>query len=441
MNRFGAIEKPTNILRIKLPAGVELSNEDIREGSSTRSLHDLYGNESFLSNERVCESAQSSCTMGKHNCKVFFWKKNTSATFTGRKKAIDFTEETSVREALRDRSDHEQPHCKGPRPYQEMSLLKKIRRETTIRSSSVLCSAVYLFFWSVSDAILFYQENKENYRIEFARRYHYEKERCQNEQCAEQPEIHHTPLEDFQESDAYRLRSVSQLIETGLAPMVHGHAEADSHLFSQFNERILFFSSMSKLFTSADLKKIECMFKAGNIGAMLSSAKELCVGAQSNIMMQDLLRHLSSEQLLVFVHRLGYDIGPISATKYGAYVVQTILELAKCETMRSAIVEYFGSYAACLVTHPLGNYSIQTVGTFNPMFLRKVLLRNFSDIVKTHIGIRVLKKSLYVFSGAKKELLEALQSCSNPAKCDLLRQLERECMHSEEDKLLMYNRE
>lgn len=433
MNRFGAIEKPTSILRLELSAEVELA-EDTQEGPPPRGAQSACRRGGLLGSERVCRGAPGPCSTEEHGCRVLPWKKDTFARCVGRKRAIDFTEETPTQEAQCGGSAHEQTRHRGPRPYRDMALLRKIRRETTIRSSSVLCSAVYLFFWSVSDAIAFYRENKESYRIEFARRYHYERERCQDERCAERPEVHHTPLEDFQESDADRLRCVLRLIETGLAPMVHGHAEEDSHVHSQFNERILFFSSMSKLFAPAELKKIESMFKSGKTGAVMSSAKELCVGAQSNIMMQDLLRHMSSEQLLDFVHRLGYDIGPISATKYGAYVVQTVLELAQSEAMRSAIVEYFERYAVCLVTHPLGNYSIQTVGAFCPAFLRRVLLRNFGDIVKTHIGIRVLKKSLHVFSSARRDLLEAVQRCSSPARCDLLRMLERQDTHSEEDR-------
>lgn len=441
MNRFGVIEKPTNILRLELSVDVELALEDTQVDTPTRSAQGSCWKGNFPYNERVCGSTQSSCTAGEHKCRVFSCKENSTDKYADRKRVIDFTDETSMRDTLCSSCAHEQPYHRGPRPYQDIMLLKKIRRETAIRSSSVLCSAVYLFFWSVSDAISFYRENKESYRIEFARRYHYESERYKNEHHAEQPEVHHTPLVDFREGDTDRLQSVAQLIETGLAPVVHGHAEAEGYVLTQFNERILFFGSISKIFTPAELKKIECMFKSGKTGAVMSSAKELCVGAQSNIMMQDLLRHLSSEQLLDFVHRLGYDIGPISATKYGAYVVQTVLEMAKCEAMRSAIVEYFERYAACLITHPLGNYSIQTVGTFSPVFLRKVLLHNFSDIVKSHIGIRVLKRSLHMFLGAKKELLEAIKSCNNPAKSDLLRLLERQDTYSEEDKPQQHNRE
>ncbi|KAL0265925.1 UNVERIFIED_CONTAM: hypothetical protein PYX00_011642 [Menopon gallinae] len=322
MNRFGVIEKPTDILRLELPVDVELCRTE-KAGAPDRGRRAL-----ILDMHAAGGGGARAASAGK--C-------------PGRERTIDFAQEGCVLEqdAVHYGGPPDLPRPKGHGPFRDTALLRRIRRETTIVSSSVLCNAVYLFFWSVSDAIAFYRENKDSYQIRFTKRYLYEEERCQNGQDAEQPEVHHTPCEDFAKRDADRLRGVWRLVEAGLAPMVHGHAGTGGHVHSQFNERILFFSSMSKLFAPAELKKIEGMFRAGKASAVLANAKELCVGAQSNIMMQGVLRSLSSEQLLDFIHRLGDDIGPISATKYGAYVVQTVLELAKCGEIRSTITEYF----------------------------------------------------------------------------------------------------
>lgn len=418
MYYFGVIERPTTTVRLELGE----TDMDFASGclSTTSGFATL-----LEKGPRACNEAPSLACFS-----TYFPGSVQDSTLWQVPLETCSSEGAAARVSPESDSDAERKHsvdndAHSSRMHCDQTLIQSIRRETTVKCASLLHNTMYLFFWNVSDAITFYKKNSANYKTSFASKYSYEQEKCRVEQRHTLRSIRVDVSPATGSDAASKLQRVSALVDTGLLNLKKDAAACRGNALNEFNERVLFFNRISKFFVMEEVKRIEAMFRAGNYEMILANAKELCVGSRTNILIQNVLKTIDPGRLLEFVLRLEYDIGPISATKYGAYVIQTILRLAATPEIQRVVSKYFEKYSQFLLTHPLGNYSLQTIGSFDPEFLSQAFLKNFKVTVKSSIGRKVLKRSLGVFANKTEELLEALHECDAAMQKDILRFIEK----------------
>lgn len=174
----------------------------------------------------------------------------------------------------------------------------------------------------------------------------------------------------------------------------------------EFDSRVEYFNRMRSIFTKSDYKKIELCLESGNYDYIIENCKEISVGISTNVLMQALIKKLDDEGLCLLINSFGQDIVPISATKYGAYVIQILLIAVKTSKSQSIVSRYFKPWGQFLITHEIGNYTIQKLIRFESELIFEFFIDNFENIINNEFGFKIFKRCLPFFSDKKKKLRE-----------------------------------
>lgn len=191
----------------------------------------------------------------------------------------------------------------------------------------------------------------------------------------------------------------------------------------EFDGRVEYFSRMKPLFTKGDFKKMEAALESGCFDFVFKNCKELAVGSVSNVIVQKAIRHMSDDQICLLIKSFGYDIAPISATKYGAYTVQTLISAAVGKASQNLISCYFEGWGRFLIPHEIGNYSIQKILRFDMEIIYDFFMRDLERIIDSHLGLKVFKRCIPFFMSKKNMLLERLATIETPEnseKCKVI---------------------
>jgi hypothetical protein len=194
----------------------------------------------------------------------------------------------------------------------------------------------------------------------------------------------------------------------------------------EFEARVEYFNKMKNFYSKKDAKKMEDLYEAGAREFLFLNSKELSVGSYSNVIMQNAVRSMTAEELHNIVKNLSYDIVPISATKHGAYTIQTIILSASSKATQNLISCYFESNGGFLISHEIGNYSIQKVLRFDPEIVFDLCMTNIEDIISNELGFKVFKRCLEFFKAKKEVIFENLtmiESHENQEKCKSIIQI------------------
>lgn len=429
MANIGIIERPTNILRVIIGTLIYTIEEETPKhipdflseyGESEDKLKKF---ENIERNQKHTTHLTTNYNNREYKKKVPKIPKIQDEILKEREVDIEFSEimnDNAPDTAIEYRAYETFRSIKGVKPYLNVSLFKKIEKNTAIKRAKILKTVVYLFFQTVTDAISFYLENKEDHCMSFENEFSYEEEKQNIKHFEEMVniEVNKSIFPQKRIIKQKKIRIVEN-INKGSFSVENNTNYMKNELFNEFNDRIVFFATIFKKITVDELHAIEEAFALGDFSIILSNAKELCVGGQSNIFMQDVLKSVSEKQLLQLICELEHDIGPISATKYGAYVVQSILNLIETPELETLVLHYFKKYAPLLITHPLGNYSIQTLKKFDPSFFVFIFIDNLESVTQTNIGMKVFKKYLDLFAAYAYELEEAIKQCEEPHRSNI----------------------
>lgn len=183
---------------------------------------------------------------------------------------------------------------------------------------------------------------------------------------------------------------------------------SDTDKIFSFDQRLLHFTNLSKFFSPQDLKRMHLLAENNDFSFLFEYTKELAVGITSNILMQESLKKMSQINLLNIINLIGYDMGPISATKYGAYVIQTLISLIHDKTSQTNIKKFMSHYIVTLIKHPIGNYAVQKILRFDPDYILDFFCSNFSEIINDDLGYKVFKKCFESFESQYSKLNKAL---------------------------------
>lgn len=182
-------------------------------------------------------------------------------------------------------------------------------------------------------------------------------------------------------------------------------AEEEVYSRKRFIERIEYFNQLKSCFNKTDLKIMMINLEKGETDFVFSNTKELAVGSKSNKIMQDAIKIMSGHELDKVYEHLEYDIVPISATKHGAYTIQTLLNYSTNSSHRNYISKYFAKEGEFLLAHEIGNYTFQKILSFNNDLVCQFFISNFDDVINTDLGMKVFKRCIEHLEDQKEELI------------------------------------
>ncbi|KAI5149063.1 hypothetical protein ENBRE01_0673 [Enteropsectra breve] len=297
---------------------------------------------------------------------------------------------------------------------------------------------IFIFFWTVSDAVSFYKQYFNVTELRFAYLFEYEKHNPSVRKGPHESDQGFSPLlhsnwllSSIDTSDSSSLCQPAEpvLLDTQIREAEPYEADKvfddeNSKNKFRFEQRVGYFEKMKGFYPKAAVKKLELAYLQGKKETLALNSKEISCGCFSNVVMQDAVRKMSQDELCEIIINLGYDIVPISATKYGAYTIQAIIASAMSTEAQELLSHYFEKDGEFLISHDLGNYAIQKLLRFNAVLVYKLIMRCFKETVEDPLGLKVFKKSVELFKHKKHEILELIgqiENISNSDKCKIVK--------------------
>jgi len=302
----------------------------------------------------------------------------------------------------------------------EMSLKNDIR----VKSYKMLHSSIQIVFWTVEDSISFYKQYISLVRMKFVENYNLGFDfsipsETTNSLSLERSscDLETPPKEELQ--DVFKLK-----------PFFDSPCEKtdDYEIKKQeFQNRVDYFNKLKLVFSKSDYKKMEMAIEKNNRDFIFANCKEMAVGSTSNIIVQKVIKLMTDSEICELIKCFGYDIAAISATKYGAYAIQTLISGATTKASQNLISFYFEGNGRFLITHEIGNYSIQKIIRFDEELIFDIFMRDLSIILNDNLGYKVFRRCYFFFMDKKeviKEKVKSIESLSaSPnygAICDIL---------------------
>ncbi|KAG0435648.1 hypothetical protein DMUE_4619 [Dictyocoela muelleri] len=212
-----------------------------------------------------------------------------------------------------------------------------------------------------------------------------------------------------------------------------------------FIRRVYAYTKLSKIFTINEIMFFKEKICKNDFDFIFENAISLSVGAQTNVLMQNLLEKLDSASLIRFIKGLGRDFIIIACTKYGAYTVQKLLSLNLNKEHKNLILEYVdgndnlnndnlnndntnndvlyndntnidnlynenleiikpekvNNDLLYMIMDSRGNYSFQKIIPFDREKFKNILLRYLERILDSEFGFVVIKSCMTNFQGSK----------------------------------------
>lgn len=132
----------------------------------------------------------------------------------------------------------------------------------------------------------------------------------------------------------------------------------------------------------------------------------LASGRHTNVLLQEKLRALSQDELLRVLYRISAaSFFFLSKHKYGTYVIQLLISIAKSDALISEIKEMLAPYGSALLRHGIGNYVVQHMLVYDTRFVLECFLRDFERILGCKIGMRAFKSCAQKFRPYRTEIL------------------------------------
>ncbi|KAI5168597.1 hypothetical protein PAEPH01_0263 [Pancytospora epiphaga] len=179
----------------------------------------------------------------------------------------------------------------------------------------------------------------------------------------------------------------------------------------QFFQRVDYFNRMKYFFSKSDVKKMEALYDEGRLSFLYQNSKEISCGCFSNVVMQNAVKGVGEKGLIEIIKNLGSDIVPISATKYGAYTVQTIILSAPGNGSQRLLSQYFKESGHFLIDHEIGNYSIQKMLRFDDALVFELCMVSLPSILGSNLGLKVFKRCIEFFKDKYEDVREIVKQC------------------------------
>ncbi|TBU18419.1 hypothetical protein CWI42_080400 [Ordospora colligata] len=420
------IERPSRVIKICIANdndGDKLSYADKENRFRRKTEYETCIDECAVSDEVPLDMQNLNAKHHKNSMSIDFFELNEEASSANEYEDVDCSQYNRNRMIF------------GTK-FIEASLKNDIRVKSTVFAND----AIFVYFFTVNDSISFYEQFNMYAELSFSDLSGFEQilsmpfsewtslslstadGMCINDDCildnyvpVEQcspkhfssnemknllfPGTIYTELQDINPSKMY----------TGMYSTVESIVDHNKILNEIiFEKRCEYFLSIRNLFSRADLKSMVQAIEAGNTEFLFRNTKELAVGCKSNKILQEVIEHLSEENLFRIVENLGDDIAPIAANKHGAYVVQMLISMAKLPETQCLISRCFKRYGRFLITHEIGNYAIQKIIRFDADLIFEFFESRIMDVCNDELCVRILKRCMEFFSDDKCAILQSV---------------------------------
>ncbi|KAM0679870.1 hypothetical protein GINT2_002042 [Glugoides intestinalis] len=305
---------------------------------------------------------------------------------------------------------------------QKPFILEVLKNDRRIQSYKLYDSSVVVYFKIVDEAISFYKHYFQLISMKFIEEYHFRVVKRSN--CQVYEGLHSKPItiNYVQEllDDRCPFKKTYQIWEA---------EQASTSPKESFFKRIEYFNKLRNIYSKAEVKKVQeenCVNPSSVENYIFTNAKELSVGVYSNVIIQQKVQKMTEDQLCDFINSLGSDIAAISATKHGAYTIQTLIDVCQSVKTKQLICKEFGEVGLFLICHDIGNYSIQKVLSFDEEYAFNIIIKGLESIIQDQLGFKVLKKCIVQMKNSKlrisPELLK-IRNEKNADNCDILNKL------------------
>ncbi|AFN83294.1 hypothetical protein EROM_070430 [Encephalitozoon romaleae SJ-2008] len=291
---------------------------------------------------------------------------------------------------------------------------------------------IFIYFFTVEDSISFYRQFLPYVEIHFSETYDFEQAVLLS--SSEWANIallsmHNSSKENYTCSSSFNewLKTSNSLESKFPKHEIHRHTKDKSLAFfhntdpefgewdGELSERNLFerkiehFTHLRNFFSRSEVRIMIQSLEMGNVDFVFKNTKELAVGNQSNKVMQEAIGLLPDAGIARIIQNLGHDIAPIAANKHGAYTIQMLISVSKTPLTQNLLSKYFRKFGGFLITHEIGNYAIQKILRFDPDLVFELFISNIGDIVKSELGIKVLRRCLEFFPDKKAILAQKVR--------------------------------
>lgn len=299
-------------------------------------------------------------------------------------------------------------------------IILSLKNDVRVKHFKPAESTIKVCLWTIEDAIALYRQYFKLVEMSFMEDFDFDLEWDLWPGCLCSVPASRAAFEDDSQSiESSVLKSKPFTCSSGLG--TPHSIELYKLQRDEFNRRVEYFSKMKPLFTKGDFKRMETALEGGSFDFVFKNCKELAVGSVSNVIVQEAIRHMNDEQICLLIKSFGYDIAPISATKYGAYTIQTLISAAVGKASQNLISCYFEGNGRFLILHEIGNYSIQKIIRFDMEMIYDFFVRDLDKIIGSSLGVKVFKRCIPFFLSKKDIILEKLASIETPENLEVCR--------------------
>lgn len=171
----------------------------------------------------------------------------------------------------------------------------------------------------------------------------------------------------------------------------------------KFKLKINMYNKIARIFTVNDFNLFKEKIENNDFEFVFDQILKLSVGIQTNVLIQEILPKLNDSEIKKIIENIGFDIGPIACTKYGAYSIQKLLSLNLSDYNKKLIIKYMDINILNMILDPIGNYSVQKIIPYDKKYLFLKFLDNLEYILDFELGLVILKNSMNLFSGYEKD--------------------------------------
>ncbi|KCZ77196.1 hypothetical protein H311_01800, partial [Anncaliia algerae PRA109] len=249
MRKLGTIEKPTNIIRILIGTFV-YSMEEEKNKNSLSYLENISNINEYIRNySQTCSNKNYELNDSIH--KVTKENKNDTLSSDGtlEEKLNNKIEFSKIFDSENNPNKYENigtsknlNKVSEAKPYLNVSLFKKIEKNGSVKRARLLKNVLYLYFQTITDAIIFYVENKDNHIISFENEYAFDREKNNQRYFEEMLDVEiNKKIFPQQIIIKQKKLKIIENINSGVVSFNSNANYMKNEVFNEFNDRIVFF--------------------------------------------------------------------------------------------------------------------------------------------------------------------------------------------------------
>ncbi|KAL6122189.1 hypothetical protein NUSPORA_00809 [Nucleospora cyclopteri] len=297
--------------------------------------------------------------------------------------------------------------CNNKEPEKNSQLefyITAFKNDLRIREFHSSETQILIDFWTVNEAISFYRQHYKKLKMEFKNNWNIrESLSILNDFSTNQVNLvgKINEMKFLDDQWDCQLKPVEEEIKNDTEKCFKkttNHFLFNVQSNDDFLKKVRYFESLKNDITKTDIEIIENSKYSELQDFIQFNIKEIAVGIHSNLFLQSKLNIMNDKELEIIIKNLGTDISAISATKYGAYTVQKLINRVKSPLLKTLLAQQFKENGKYLIWHEIGNYSIQKLLKYNEPLITDLFTKNIGEIKNYKLGVKILNKTKLLYN-------------------------------------------